>query len=197
MSKRNDKKKYSGPELNSILLEFFSENPGMKITYLGLQKATGIDRFIWSRRMKQEIADLNNRPISNPTFTAPIEITNIAQGVKSLLNKPKELDRYLRTINIIIQNLVSKALEYDKLTVKLTEAEKANQEKDETINILKESIKKANKTHFSNALNRRYRVTKSPKDDVTNILRKPQESAVIAFLTKKGIANLFEDTSDS
>lgn len=191
----NNKEKYSDTELNSKLLEYFTDNPGKKITFLGLEKATGISRFVWKRRMAAEIAKLNNRSQDNVNYSGSLEIANVAQTIKRLIGerKHKELDQYLRSVNIAVQNVISKALNYDKLEQKLERITKENEEKDKTIAVLKEAIAVANKTHFSSAIKTRYKVTKTANVDVTDIQRKAKENAAVAFLTKEGLLGIFDD----
>lgn len=179
----NSKEKYSNTELDSVLLEYFTENPGIKITCLGLEKATGISRFVWSRRMATGIEKLNNRPQDNPTYAGPLEITNIAQTVNRLIRekKSKELDRYLRSANVALQNCVNKALGYDDLEEQVRRLKKENEDKDKTIATLKEAIEIANKTHFSSAIKSRYKVTKNSKTDFIDIQRNPEKNAAKEF----------------
>ena len=43
--------KYTDKQLKDILLKYISKNPGRKINPSLLEKETGDNRFVWTRRM--------------------------------------------------------------------------------------------------------------------------------------------------
>ncbi|MGG3307114.1 hypothetical protein ABER23_06785 [Paenibacillus lautus] len=51
--------KYTDKQLKDILLKYISKNPGKKINPSILERETGVNRFIWKRRMSEQIAMVN------------------------------------------------------------------------------------------------------------------------------------------
>lgn len=85
-------KKYSLQELRQQLLNYVQKHPNKVISYIDLERETGISRNTWSRNLKDEIAKLN-APIPFTTkidFDTGIPLPNIFDIVeKNYDNKQK------------------------------------------------------------------------------------------------------------
>ena len=116
MSKVNSGRplKQTDDELKQILAKFASSHKG-KITYLKLEKETGIKRHVWSRRMSEEIKSLNNRELSvDGSSFEQIELPNIADTVDKHWGNKDDLISALSDYNLYIQKLWEKAVLQEK-----------------------------------------------------------------------------------
>ncbi|MEG2867898.1 MAG: hypothetical protein RR894_09130 [Terrisporobacter sp.] len=125
--------KITNEELSKILLDYASRNQG-KITYLQLEKETGIKRHVWARRMKSEIDSINNKAINIDTSNfEKIPLPNVVDIIEKYFgNKQKLIDEFL-SYNDYIQSLWDKAIKLDntellktELTYQIKELEKEN-----------------------------------------------------------------------
>ncbi|MEC1743312.1 hypothetical protein [Schinkia azotoformans] len=124
--------KYSDNDLK-LLLDNYSKKHSGKITYLGLEKETGISRKTWKRRMTNIIERLNLIVISSTRMrNDEIPLPNFDLIIDRYLNDEKGLREALYNIQeVFIKN-------YDE-NHKLTES---IAKKDKEINDLKEKIDK-------------------------------------------------------
>lgn len=134
MNKKNRgiDEKYSDNDLKS-LLNNYSKNHSGKISYLGLEKDTGISRKTWKRRMENTVEKLNQIVISSTRMrNDEIPLPNFDLIIDRYLNDEKGLREALYNIQeVFIKN-------YDE-NHKLTEL---IAKKDKEINELKEKIDK-------------------------------------------------------
>ena len=102
--------KQTDEELRQILTKYALNNKG-QITYLKLEKETGIKRHVWSRRMSKEIKSLNNRELSvDGTSFEQIELPNIADTVDKHWGNKDDLVSALSEYNTYIQKLWEKVV---------------------------------------------------------------------------------------
>ena len=134
MNKKNRgiDEKYSDNDLKSLLNNYAKNHSG-KISYLGLQKDTGISRKTWKRRMENTVEKLNQIVISSTRMrNDEIPLPNFDLIIDRYLNDEKGLREALYNIQeVFIKN-------YDE-NHKLTES---IAKKDKEINELKEKIDK-------------------------------------------------------
>ena len=102
--------KQTDDELKQILAKFASSHKG-KITYLKLEKETGVKRHVWARRMSEEIKSLNTKGLSvNGSSFEEIELPNISDTIDKHWENKDDLISALSDYNLYIQKLWEKAV---------------------------------------------------------------------------------------
>ncbi|MES5846005.1 MULTISPECIES: hypothetical protein [Bacillales] len=148
-------KKYSLQELKQHLLNYVQRHPNKTISYIGLERETGISRNTWSRNLKDEIAKLNE-PIPFTTkidFDTGIPLPNIFDIVEKNYDNKEKLISSLTHLNACINSLYAIAKkeqtfesENVEFKVKIKELEQTLREKDGEIKELKQQV-----IHYSQA----------------------------------------------
>ncbi|KAB2397338.1 hypothetical protein F8171_06645 [Bacillus cereus] len=148
-------KKYSLQELQQHLLNYVQKHPNKTISYIGLERETGISRNTWSRNLKYEIAKLNE-PIPFTTkidFDTGIPLPNIFDIVEKNYDNKAKLISSLTHLNACINSLYAIAKkertfesENVRFKVKIKELEQTLREKDREIKELKQQV-----IHYSQA----------------------------------------------
>lgn len=106
--------KHTDEELRGILAKYALNNKG-QITFLKLEKETGIKRHVWSRRMSEEIKSLNTRGLCvNGNSFEQIELPNIADTVDKHWGNKDDLISALSDYNSYVQKLWKKAVLQEK-----------------------------------------------------------------------------------
>ncbi|WP_110927724.1 hypothetical protein [Bacillus massiliglaciei] len=148
---------YSDEELKKLLLEYSNKHTG-SITYLGLQKETGISRKTWKRRMEETIETLNRKVITShnnvgfdeipyPNFDLIIDrFLNDEKGLRDALYHIKEV--FIKNIeenNKLSDQLMKKDKKIDELTQKIEKIKhELNEKKQEVKNYEKIIIESTN-----------------------------------------------------
>lgn len=118
-NKKGRPTEYSNEELKEILSQYAIQNTG-KVTYLGLEKETGIKRHVWSRRMKKEIDRLNMRVSNiNADNFEQINLPNVRDIVEKNWNNKENLIEDLLSLNNYINNLWDKAIQQEKSAIEI------------------------------------------------------------------------------
>lgn len=186
-------KQYSMQYLESLLLKFIEDNPSKTITYIELERETGVGRNTWARNMKEKIEALN-RPIS--ITDAPQEnllpLPNMAELVKNNYGNKQKLIEALGQLNSAVQKLYVQArsvpqleLKIENLKTELKEMKEQSKKDKEIIKALQEQV-----NHFSQAY-RDIAVTSSyPDSDLKNVFEfkkndKKNEDKIMADLIKQ------------
>ncbi|MEI4617531.1 hypothetical protein [Bacillus cereus] len=148
-------KKYPLQELRQQLLNYVQKHPNKVISYIDLERETGISRNTWSRNLKDEIAKLN-APIPFTTkidFDTGIPLPNIFDIVEKNYDNKQKLISSLTHLNACINSLYAIAkkeqafeMENTTLKIKIKELEQTLHEKECEIRELKQQI-----THYSQA----------------------------------------------
>ncbi|MGM0715011.1 hypothetical protein ACWKW1_25235 [Brevibacillus parabrevis] len=97
--------------LEQLLLEYVAKNPNEKVTYLSLEKATGIGRNTWSRKMGGKIEKINAPlPIVNMNpMEDTIELFNLSEFVEAHYDNKDKLIASLTHLNNSFKTLHKKA----------------------------------------------------------------------------------------
>lgn len=148
-------KKYSLQELQQHLLNYVQKHPNKTISYIGLERETGISRNTWSRNLKDKIAKLNE-PIPFTTkidFDTGIPLPNIFDIVEKNYDNKAKLISSLTHLNACINSLYAiakkeRTFESENVgfKVKIKELEQTLREKDREIKKLKQQV-----IHYSQA----------------------------------------------
>ncbi|MDE8674456.1 hypothetical protein [Priestia aryabhattai] len=135
--------KVSDNELRKMLVEYSSDYLG-KVTYLGLERETGIKRHVWSRRMSKEIDRLNEPLISYTDNDDKLPLPNIELIVEQHFENKKHLVQALSHINDVVQALYDQNLtlknKNHSLEEKLEQQTDKNKKLDQTIKEYEEII---------------------------------------------------------
>lgn len=128
-------------QLKQLLMDYAINNHHKgKITYLALEKATGVKRHVWSRRMSSEIEKLNNSELAiNGDKFEEIPLPNVLDTIEKYFGNKEELIKAFVGYNDYIQSLWSKALSQQKTEDKVIKLEKSIEELQEEIKYLKEN----------------------------------------------------------
>jgi vacuolar-type H+-ATPase subunit I/STV1 len=166
-------KQYTLAHLEGLLLKYIEDNPLKTITFIELQRQTGVGRNTWARNMKEKIEALN-RPltINGAGNEQSLPLPNMAELVKSNYGNQQKLIQALQKVNSTIQKLYVQAKSVPQLEQEIEDLKNqllglnSESKKDkETIKLLQEQVK-----HFSQAY-RDIAVTSSyPDSDLKNIL---------------------------
>ncbi|WP_257143171.1 hypothetical protein [Bacillus cereus] len=148
-------KKYLLQELRQHLLNYVQKHPNKTISYIGLERETGISRNTWSRNLKDEIAKLNE-PIPFTTkinFDTGIPLPNIFDIVEKNYDNKSKLISSLAHLNTCMNSLYAIAkkeqmfeAENVKFKIKIKELEQTLREKNLEIKELKQQV-----IHYSQA----------------------------------------------
>ncbi|UYZ23286.1 hypothetical protein [Mesobacillus jeotgali] len=134
---------YTDVELKEIALEIKNKFKGQKLTYLLLEKQTGIGRNTWSRRIPETIEELN-KPIKRPlglTEKDEVYFPNIEQIFDIYKNDKNKIINELHYIETAFYELYNEVRKYKEA---LDNSKDMNEEikiKDEEIKQLKEQVK--------------------------------------------------------
>lgn len=92
---------YSLEQLDAMLLQYVQQNPNIEVTFVGLEKATGISRNTWARNMRDKIEKINKPlpilPISDVPDNLPLP--NVAELVLNLYPNKDKLIEALYQVN--------------------------------------------------------------------------------------------------
>ncbi|HHY2674436.1 TPA: hypothetical protein ACV439_002310 [Bacillus toyonensis] len=142
-------KKYSLQELRQHLLNYIQKHPNETISYIALERETGISRNTWSRNLKDEISRLNE-PIPFTTkidFDTGIPLPNIFNIVEKNYDNKAKLISSLTHLNACINSLYAiakkeRTFESENIgfKVKIKELEQTLREKDREIKELKQQV---------------------------------------------------------
>ncbi|CCC86047.1 hypothetical protein PPM_3110 [Paenibacillus polymyxa M1] len=165
-------KQYSIDQLDCLLLKYVENNPSATITYIDLERTTGVGRNTWSRNMKEKIENLNRPPsILEKGNESSLPLPNMDELVKNNIGNQQKLIQALNQVNSIIQKLYVKAKsvhifeqEIEDLNNKIIKInEELNVEKNKN-KLLREQVE-----HFSQAY-RNIAVTSSyPDSELKNV----------------------------
>ncbi|MEK3721973.1 hypothetical protein [Paenibacillus sp. FSL H8-0034] len=103
-------KKHTTELLDNLLLKYIEDNPNMAITFIELEKATGVGRNTWSRNMKEKIQKLNS-----PIYTLVAQddkilpLPNMTELVKNNYGNQHKLIQALQQVNNSIQSMYVQA----------------------------------------------------------------------------------------
>lgn len=138
-NKKGRPQSYSDEQLFEILTNFAVNHVG-KVTVSNLEKETGIHRHVWSRRMTEQINELNQPFVSidSKKFEV-VPLPNITDAVNKYLGNKTALINALNEYNNYIQALWEKAVAYEKASEREKELIRLLVEKDKEIGFLKEN----------------------------------------------------------
>ncbi|PGK82268.1 hypothetical protein [Bacillus thuringiensis] len=148
-------RKYPIEELRQHLLNYIQKHPNKNISYIDLERETGISRNTWSRNFKNEIAKLNEPiPFTNKIdFDTGIPLPNIFDIIEKNYDNKQQLISSLTHLNACINSLYAIAKkeqlsesENIELKVKIKDLEQTLQEKKSEIKDLKQQV-----THYKQA----------------------------------------------
>ena len=92
---------YTIDQLDAMLLQFVQQNPNTQVSYMSLQKATGVGRNTWARNMKEKIDKINQPSpiIDHLQATDSLPLPNIAELVHTLYPNKDKLIEALYQVN--------------------------------------------------------------------------------------------------
>lgn len=163
-------KKYSDKQLKDTLAKHMAKNPGEKINPSILERETGISRFVWSRRLGNEIKKIN-QPIEQEFFTSgnSLPLPNVVELIETYWNNKTGLITALNHYNDMLQTLFEKANQY-KETIRLNqELNRLLKDRDFKINELNKEIKHIQKQYMEIAVKGSYRMFQD-KDNLENVI---------------------------
>lgn len=134
---------YSDEQLKEMALQIKSKFKGQKLTYLLLEKETGIGRNTWSRRIPETIDELN-KPISRTiglTESDDVYFPNIEQIFEVYKNDKNKIINELHFIEATFIELYNKAKNLkEELNRRKDESEELKLKNNE-IRLLREQVK--------------------------------------------------------
>lgn len=91
-------------------MKYVEDHPQGEITYLGLEKATGISRNTWSRNMKEKIDLLNNPlPILDSNNDNSLPLPNISEIIERYYPNKDKIIEAIQHVGRSLQKLFDKA----------------------------------------------------------------------------------------
>lgn len=138
--KRGVKSDYTDYELKEIALRVKNEIKGQKLTFLELEKRTGIGRNTWSRRIRETIEELNNPPSRTLGISDKDEVyfPNIQLLFQVHGNNKNKIIHELHQFERDFYELYKQAKQYRDELEKLKEYKEKLEEKDKLIREFKE-----------------------------------------------------------
>ena len=138
-NKKGRPQSYSDEQLLEILTNFAVNHVG-KIALSNLEKETGIHRHVWSRRMMEQINELNRSftSLDSEKFEV-VPLPDIADTVNKYWGNKTALVNALTEYNNYIQALWEKAVAYERANQREQELTRQLDEKDKEIKFIKEN----------------------------------------------------------
>jgi len=193
--------KYTDKQLKDILLKYISKNPGIKINPSLLERETGISRFVWSRRMSEHIAKINE-PVQLETTNGEVSLPlpNVVELVETNWNNKAGLISALSHFNDMVSNLYRKALDYDLVVKQNSEQSAYLSQKENQIKKLENELKLLRKQYLEVAVKSTYKVFQEEEglEKVISITKnkKTQDRALNTDIVKM-YPELFDDSDES
>ncbi|MFF2528823.1 hypothetical protein ACFVS2_07895 [Brevibacillus sp. NPDC058079] len=140
--------------LENLLLKFIEEHPSRTITFIELERETGVGRNTWARNMKDRIEALNSPlPITEALQSNLLPLPNMAELVQNNYANKQKLIEELHQVSSILQKLFVQARsvsqleqEIKRLKMELKKINEQSKQDKETIRSLQEQV-----DHFSQA----------------------------------------------
>ncbi|MEE4567212.1 hypothetical protein V2U94_06160 [Paenibacillus polymyxa] len=149
--------KYTDKYLKDILLKYVSNNPGKKINPSRLERETGINRFIWTRRMSEQITKIN-QPVEQKVGTKNLyPLPNVVELVETHWNNKAGLISALAHFNEMLNALYQKAKDYESMLKQNQDLVVNLSSKEEKIKLLEHEIKLLRKQYLEVAVKSTYK----------------------------------------
>lgn len=150
--------KYTDKQLKDVLLKYISKNPGRKINPSLLERETGINRFVWTRRMSEQIAKVNE-PVqfSVEGSEALLPLPNVIELVETYWNNKTGLISALGHFNEMLNSLYQKAKDYDLILKRTQELSVHLSQREELIKGLESEIRLLRKQYLEVAVKSTYK----------------------------------------
>lgn len=166
-------KQFAIEYLETLLLKYVEDHPTKTITFIDLERVTGVGRNTWSRNMSANIEKLNQPiPLTYAGDEDFLPLPNMTELVKCHYGNQQNLIQALQQVNHSVQKLYVQAKgvpqlkqEIGKLQTELAQAKDQSKKDKETIRSLQEQV-----NHFSQAYKDIAMTSSSPDSDLKNIL---------------------------
>ncbi|MGG4094473.1 hypothetical protein [Paenibacillus lautus] len=150
--------KYTDKQLKDILFKYISKNPGKKINPSILERETGVNRFIWKRRMSEQIAMVNEpvqQEIAGTETSLPLP--NVVELVETYWNNKSGLISALSHFNEMLNALHQKVKESDTILKQNQDLAANLSLKEDQIKRLENEIKLLKKQYLEVAVKSTYK----------------------------------------
>lgn len=189
--------KYTDKQLKDILLKYISKNPGQKINPSLLEKWTGINRFVWTRRMSEQITKINE-PVQQEVTgkKASLPLPNVVELVETHWNNKAGLISALGHFNEMLNALYQKAKDYDSMLKQNQELSAQLSQKDNQIKKLEDEIKLLRKQYLEVAVKSTYKTFQEEEglEKIVSITKnKKNENRALNADIVKMYPELFDD----
>jgi len=179
--------KYTDKQLKDILLKYISKNPGKKINPSILERETGINRFIWTRRMSEQIAKLNE-PVQQEVegTDGALPLPNVVELVETYWNNKTGLINALAHYNEMLNALHQKAKKYDTILQENQDLVAKLSLKEGRIKTLKNEIKLLKKQYLEVVVKSTYKTFQEEEglEKIISINKKTEDRALKADIVK-------------
>lgn len=198
--KKGAPQKYTDKQLKDTLLKYISRNPGTKVTPSLLERETGINRFIWTRRMSEQIAKINE-PVQLQIVEGQdlLPLPNVVELVETHWNNKTGLISALGHFNEMLNALYQKAKDYDSLLKQNIDLSNDLSKKENQMKRLENEMELLKKQYLEVAVKSTYK-TFQEEDGLQNIIsvtknKKAEERALGANIVKM-YPELFDGNDD-
>ncbi|MGC6590329.1 hypothetical protein ACPV3A_36140 [Paenibacillus sp. Dod16] len=181
--------KYTDKQLKDILFKYISKNPGKKINPSILERETGVNRFIWKRRMSEQIAMVNepvHQEIARTETSLPLP--NVVELVETYWNNKSGLISALSHFNEMLNALHQKVKESDTILKQNQDLAANLSLKEEQIKTLENEIKLLRKQYLEVAVKSTYKTFQEEEglEKIISITRnkKTEDRALNADIVK-------------
>lgn len=192
--------KYTDKQLKDILLKYISKNPGRKINPSVLERATGINRFIWKRRMSEQIAKVNEPvQLEISEGEASLPLPNVVELVETYWNNKAGLISALGHFNEMLNALYQKAKDYDSILKQNQDLSAKLPQKEKQIIRLENEIKLLRNQYLEVAVKSTYKTFQEEEglEKITSITKnKKAEDRALNTNIVKMYPELFDDNDD-
>lgn len=192
--------KYTDKQLKDILLKYISKNPGRKINSSLLEKETGVNRFVWTRRMNEQIAKVNE-PVQQEAMgeKALLPLPNVVELVETHWNNKTGLISALGHFNEMLNALYQKVKDYESMLKQNQELSAQLSQKENQIKKLENETKLLRKQYLEVAVKSTYQTFQEEEglEKVVSITKnkKTENRALNADIVKM-YPELFDDNEE-
>ncbi|EFV74595.1 hypothetical protein MKY20_24755 [Cytobacillus sp. FSL W8-0315] len=183
---------YSDEQLKELALEIKNKFKGKKLTYLFLEKETGIGRNTWSRRISETIEELN-KPIARSiglSDSDDVYFPNIEQIFEIYKNDKNKIINELLFIETAFYDLYNEAINLkEELNRRKVHSEELRKKNDD-IRLLREQVKHYEQLYNQLMVSSAFPHLQSQNQIKDNLIRFDKKNK--KHLTLENLETLFE-----
>lgn len=185
-------------KLKEMAFQVKSKLKGQKVSFLLLEKETGIGRQTWKRRISNYIEELN-KPIiqqENDLMNEDIFLPNIEEVFERNNNNKKKIIQELYSIEETLRAIYLENQELKKNTNRLSKLTALNEQQALKIDRLKSQVLHYENMYKSLAVSSAFPHLSADKDIKNNVLDFKKDVLTNTSIDQRQLQSIFKDTRD-